>query len=114
MSGKGTGLKHWRAQRLTAMALAPLGLWFVYAIAALTGADYAAIHAWASQPLNALLLALFMAVMLRHALLGVEEVIQDYVHAPCVKYGALMAARIATLVLLAVALIAIAVLAFGG
>ncbi|HTQ35975.1 MAG TPA: succinate dehydrogenase, hydrophobic membrane anchor protein [Steroidobacteraceae bacterium] len=73
------GAHHWRAQRLTAIALLLLGTWFVIALARLPDYGYTAVHAWASGLWNATLLALFTAAACWHSLLGVQVVIEDYV-----------------------------------
>ena len=109
-----SGLGHWRVLRMTAVVLVPLVLWLAYGLTSLAGADYAAHRAWAGVPLNGILLAGFLVVMFRHAQLGTEEVIEDYVHAPCIKHAALIAVRVAAFGLLAIGLVAVAVLVFGG
>ncbi len=73
------GVHHWWAQRLTAVALVPLSLWFIYSLVAITGAEYAMVIAWLSQPLNAVLMLLFIFSLYYHAALGVQVVIEDYV-----------------------------------
>ena len=74
------GVGHWWQQRLTALVLLILGLWFVALTLALLHAGYASAHAMLAQPLNALLLIAFTAVMFWHAQLGLQVVIEDYVH----------------------------------
>ena len=103
----GTGLKHWRTQRVTAILLVPLVLWFAYSMAALTGQPYPVYHLWVSGTLNAFLLGVLLLVVFRHAQLGLEEVIQDYVHAPGAKRASLMAVRVCIFALLAVGLLSI-------
>ncbi len=76
------GLGHWRVQRLTAVALVPLALWFVTALMSLIGAPHAAVVAWISQPhITVLMLALVIALFW-HLQLGLQTVLEDYVHAP--------------------------------
>ena len=74
------GFHHWWAQRLTATALAPLGLWFVFSVIGLPSTDYWAVAAWVGEPLHAILLLLFLLTLLYHSSLGVQVVIEDYVH----------------------------------
>ncbi len=74
------GAHHWRAQRLTAIALALLGLWFVTSLALLPDYSYATVYLWASSLWNATLLALFAGAACWHSQLGVQVVIEDYVH----------------------------------
>ncbi len=74
-----TGADHWWRQRLTALALLVLGLWFVALTLDLLHASYVSAHAMLAQPLNALLMIAFTAVMFWHAQLGLQVVIEDYV-----------------------------------
>lgn len=75
---RGTGA--WRAERLTAIALVPLTLWLVASLVALAGADRAAFVAWLGKPLPALLTILLLILAFRHTALGLQVVIEDYVH----------------------------------
>ena len=72
--------RHWRNQRLTAIALVPLGLWFLVALLRQPALDYATVLGWLGKPLQALLAALFGGVMLWHSLQGVQIVLEDYAH----------------------------------
>lgn len=74
------GAAVWWAQRLTALALVPLTIWFVVSLVALAGAPYAAFIAWIQGPVTAVLLVVFLAVGFHHMQLGLREVIEDYVH----------------------------------
>jgi succinate dehydrogenase membrane anchor subunit len=73
------GVGHWWAQRVTAIALVPLALWFVVSVISLLGADYLAFKAWIGQFGNALLMILTALVLFYHAHLGMQVVIEDYV-----------------------------------
>ena len=72
------GLSHWWAQRLTAIALIPLVVWFAISLVMLTGADYGIVRAWIGSPLVMMLLVLTIAVGLHHAQLGMQVVLEDY------------------------------------
>jgi succinate dehydrogenase / fumarate reductase membrane anchor subunit len=74
------GVGHWWTQRLTAMALVLLGIWFVVLVLGLLHADYATARAAIGKPWNALLLIVFLVAMFWHAVLGLQVVIEDYVH----------------------------------
>jgi succinate dehydrogenase / fumarate reductase membrane anchor subunit len=74
------GVSHWWAQRLTAVALIPLGVWFLVSLLALPSFDYATIVTWMSGTWTALLLTLFVLIATYHSQLGLQVVIEDYVH----------------------------------
>lgn len=75
-----SGVGHWWTQRVTAVALVVLGLWFVATVLSLLHADYATAKATVAKPWNALLLILFVVTMFWHAVLGLQVVVEDYVH----------------------------------
>ena len=75
-----TGTEHFIHQRLTATALVLLGLWFVWFVIGLVGSDYAGAVYAVSRPWNAILLVGFLAVMFWHAQLGLQVVLEDYIH----------------------------------
>jgi succinate dehydrogenase / fumarate reductase, membrane anchor subunit len=75
-----SGVGHWWSQRVTAAALVLLGLWFVATVLCLLHADYTTARAAVAKPWNALLLIAFVLTMFWHAVLGLQVVIEDYVH----------------------------------
>jgi len=79
------GVKHWWVQRLTSIALLPLGIWFAVSLIALPLGDYAVLIEWAKQSFNPLLLLAFALVATWHSKLGVQVIIEDYVHTDGVK-----------------------------
>lgn len=78
MTSKGTAT--FIAQRASAVILLPLTIWFVWGIAAHARASAAETLAWLSEPLTAILFALFIAASAFHMRIGLNEVIEDYVH----------------------------------
>jgi len=74
------GVHHWWVQRLTAVALVPLSIWFVVSLLALPSLDHATVIAWMGQSWTALLLIVFVLVVTWHSQLGVRVVVEDYVH----------------------------------
>ena len=72
------GLGHWWAQRLTAIALIPLVVWFAISLVMLSGADYAMARAWIGSPLVMVLLILTIGIGLHHGQLGLQVVLEDY------------------------------------
>ncbi|MFC5435367.1 succinate dehydrogenase, hydrophobic membrane anchor protein [Rhodanobacter umsongensis] len=75
-----SGVGHWWSQRVTAVALVLLGVWFVATVLCLLHADYPTARAAVARPLNALLLVAFVLTLFWHAVLGMQVVIEDYVH----------------------------------
>ncbi len=108
------GAGHWWAQRLTAIALVSLTIWFVPSIAMLAGKSHGAVVAWLGAPLNAMLMALLLAATSTHLWLGLESVIEDYVHTERRHIGTMIAMKIAVAVLALAAFFAVAKIAFGG
>jgi succinate dehydrogenase / fumarate reductase membrane anchor subunit len=87
------GSHHWWAQRLTALALVPLTLWFIFSIIHLAGASHQVVIDWLSRPLAlGLMLALIIATF-HHLQLGVQVVIEDYVNDERIKMGAVLAVK---------------------
>jgi succinate dehydrogenase / fumarate reductase membrane anchor subunit len=80
MGSAHSGVTHFWRQRVTAAALVPLSLWFGISVLGLIGAHEAATLAFLSQPLNAILMAAFVVILLYHMALGLQVVIDDYVH----------------------------------
>ncbi|TAL83937.1 MAG: succinate dehydrogenase, hydrophobic membrane anchor protein [Rhodanobacter sp.] len=75
-----SGVGHWWTQRVTAAALVVLAIWFVILVLGLLHADYASARAAVARPWNALLLIAFVVTAFWHAVLGLQVVIEDYVH----------------------------------
>ena len=73
------GPGHWWSQRISAVALVMLGLWFAASFLRFDSLEYAVIVRWASDPINAVLLVLTVATMIYHSMLGLQVVIEDYV-----------------------------------
>lgn len=73
------GAHHWWMQNLTSIALIPLTLWLAYSIASFGGMSYEEITAWMQSPLVSVSLALLVVVMIYHAQLGIQVIIEDYV-----------------------------------
>ena len=85
MGSSHSGVSHFWRQRVTAAALIPLSIWFSVSVLGLMGAHEAATLAFLSQPLNAILMATFVVILLFHMALGLQVVIDDYVHGKASK-----------------------------
>jgi succinate dehydrogenase / fumarate reductase membrane anchor subunit len=108
------GVEHWWSQRLTAIALVPLSLWFVASVISLAGADYVTFTDWVASPLVSVLLILTIVATFWHAMLGAQVVIEDYVHAEGAKIALLVLLRFACFALGLAAVFAVLRIAFGG
>lgn len=89
------GVTHWTLQRMSAIALVPLTLWFAWSVVNLVGADYEAYHAWIAEHGNAMMLILFVIALFYHVQLGLQVVIEDYVHGEMIKYASVVAVKLA-------------------
>ncbi|SFF55064.1 succinate dehydrogenase subunit D [Fontimonas thermophila] len=103
------GVHHFWAQRISALALIPLMLWFVFSVAQLaTGpADFYAVRHWVSAPSVAVTLVLFLAAALYHSMLGVQVVIEDYIHAEGMKLTALVLSKFLHVIIAAASIFAV-------
>ena len=107
------GTSHFWAQRVTAVALLPLCAWFVISMVAIGNARYETVYAWVGRPAAALLFGVFVVSLFYHAQLGLQAVIEDYVHAHWLKVSSLMLLRLLTVLLAAAALFALLRIALG-
>ena len=107
------GTAHWWAQRLTALALIPLVVWFVLSVIVMLGAEHAAMVAWIKNPLVAIFLLLLILAGFQHAQLGMQVVIEDYVHTEWVKIAAVVAVKFAAIALGVATAFSVLKIAFG-
>jgi len=107
------GTHHWWIQRLTSIALLPLLLWFAVSFASLAAADHATASAWLRGPINAILMLALIASLFHHMQLGLQVVIEDYVHGHALKFVALIAIKYGTALLAIAAVFAVLKVAFG-
>lgn len=91
------GVHHWMHQRVTAIANIPLTLWAIWSALTLAaaGAEYETVRAFFAQPCNAILMVLFLVSVFYHAALGLQVVIEDYVHCETSKMLTLIAVKLA-------------------
>lgn len=106
------GTHHWWMQRLTSIALAPLVVWFVVAMIGRLGADHGAVSAWLASPLTAVLMILFVVAMFHHAQLGLQVVVEDYVHSEAVKFVLLVTFKLGSIAFAVAAVFAVLKIAF--
>ena len=107
----GTG--HFWGQRLSGIGLLILGLWFVYSVLTIPGFTHADARAFIGAPFNSVLLMLLVVTMAYHSILGVQVVIEDYVHGHGLKLASLIISRFAHTFLAVAAIYAIIKIGLG-
>lgn len=107
------GVGTFLAERISAIALIPLTLWFVFSVARLNALSYLGMRAWAHEPAHAVLLALFLATLFYHSNLGVTVVVEDYVAGEGRKLVMLLLVKFAHAALAAVGIFAVLTIALG-
>jgi succinate dehydrogenase / fumarate reductase, membrane anchor subunit len=108
------GVHHFIVQRTTAVALFFLGLYFVGFLISLIGTDYSAARAAVGHPCNAVLLIAFLFTAFWHAQLGLQVVIEDYVHTPALAIASQLAVRFACVLAALASVLAVLRIALGG
>ena len=108
------GLHHWWMQRLTAIALVPLVAWFAVSLVMMSGADYGVVRAWIGSPFVMVLLILTIVVGLHHGQLGLQVVIEDYIHGEGRKLALILLVRFVAVLSGLAAVVAILRIGFGG
>jgi succinate dehydrogenase / fumarate reductase membrane anchor subunit len=108
------GVEHWWMQRLTAIAMVPLAIWFVIAALGMIGADRAAMVAWMHSPMSPVFAILLIVAVIYHLALGLQVVIEDYIHSEGWKLGLIIVMRLWCIVLVGRGVLAVLTLAFAG
>lgn len=106
----GTGVHHWWLQRVTAVALVPLSIWFLFLVGGLVHATYPAVLASIAQPVHAIFLIVLSVCLFWHGALGLQVIIEDYIHTRwlevtlqvALRFGALLGALACVMAVLSV------------
>ena len=117
VTGLGTakdGVGHWWSQRVTSVALVALGLWFVASLLRMPNFGHEIVTTWIAMPLNSVLLLLLIGTLVYHSQLGVQVVVEDYVHHHGLKIATMLLLTFAHVVVAALAIFAVLRIAFGG
>lgn len=102
------GTKHWLFQRITALLMLPLIIWFIYSVlTVMVGVPRSIAAEWFASPFNAIGLLALMMTMFYHSKLGLQVAIEDYVHAPFAKSVLLLVLYVASFLLAIISAIAI-------
>ena len=107
------GSSHWYAQRVSAVAVALLGVWFLLSLLALGDVRYDAVVGWLGSPLGMTLAALLVAALAWHATLGLQVVFEDYIGDKGTRLVAIVAMKAALLVAGAAGVLAVLRIGFG-
>lgn len=107
------GLGHWKMQRLTALANVMLVAWFLISAISLAGAGYEETRAWLASPVSASLMVLLIMSAFYHVKLGIQVVIEDYVHHEGLKLLSLTALTLATIGLGVACIVAVLKISMG-
>ena len=107
------GLKEWRVQRWTAIALIPLGLYFTISMLSLVRSEQTTAAVWLGSPVPALLTILFLAGLFAHAVVGLRSVLDDYVHTRARRVAADLLVRALAITLGCAAVLAVLKLFLG-
>jgi succinate dehydrogenase / fumarate reductase, membrane anchor subunit len=108
-----TGTHHWWMQRVTAIGMALLGVWLIVSLASGVAADLTRLTAWIGNPVVAILLILFCATLFYHVRLGLQVVVEDYIHSEGLKVAALVGITFACVLGTVACLFSILKIAFG-
>lgn len=107
------GASHWWNQRLTAIALIPLALWFTFSIALMAVADYATVTAWLASPFTTGLMILVICVGFYHGYLGLQVIIEDYVSSESTKITMLIAIGLFAVLFATLGVVSVLKISFG-
>jgi succinate dehydrogenase / fumarate reductase membrane anchor subunit len=109
-----SGVGHWKMLRLTSIANVLLVLWFVFSAMALSGSGYQQVRAWLASPVSASLMILLIISTFYHAQLGLQVVVEDYVHHEGGRIASLVAIALLVLALAVACIVAVLTIAIGG
>jgi succinate dehydrogenase / fumarate reductase membrane anchor subunit len=108
-----SGVQHWWAERVSAVALVPLTLWFVASLIAHSQADYAGFLSWLRNPDTTIGMILLLIALFHHTELGLQVIIEDYVHSG-LKFAAVVAVRLSCVALAVAGIVAVLEIALAG
>jgi succinate dehydrogenase / fumarate reductase membrane anchor subunit len=109
-----SGTGHWWAQRVTALALIPLVIWFVISMIVITGANHETALSFISSPINAVLLTLLIIATFYHGQLGLQVVIEDYIHTKWLEVTLILSVKGGAIFLGVASVYAIIAISLGG
>ncbi|AZO41570.1 succinate dehydrogenase, hydrophobic membrane anchor protein [Mesorhizobium sp. M7D.F.Ca.US.005.01.1.1] len=107
------GVGQWWAERVTAIALVPLTIWFLASVVALTGSDHAGVVTWLRTPFATICMMLLLVALFYHMALGLQVVVEDYVHSGA-RFPVLIAIRLGCFALAVTGIVVTLRISLGG
>jgi succinate dehydrogenase / fumarate reductase, membrane anchor subunit len=107
-----TGSHHWWGQRLSALALVPLSIWFVASLVRMPFLNYDVLLMWLSSTFNVSALLIMMVAILYHAALGMQVVYEDYIRGEALKLVCILATKFIFIFLGVIAVLSVAKIYF--
>ena len=92
------GVNHWWSQRISGIALIPLIIWFLISAHHIFGSDLGEFKVWLGANANPVLLSLLIYASLYHGQMGLQVVIEDYIHLPFLKYALILFSKFTAIV----------------
>ena len=108
-----SGVEHWWAERVSAVVLVPLTLWFVAAAIAHTRSDYGGFIAWLRSPAATIGMVLLLVALFHHTALGLQVVVEDYIHSGA-KFAAIIAIHLCCFAFSVAGIVAVLRIGFSG
>ncbi len=109
-----SGTHHFVVQRLTALALVPITIWFCFSLAAMPQMDYANFISWLQSPVSASLMIITVLVTFYHAYLGLQVVIEDYISDHATRLAAIIAVQFICILMGVIGVVSVLKIATGG
>lgn len=113
LGAAGEGAGHWWMQRMTAVALLPLVIWFAFSVALIGEMNYEAITAWIASPIVAVLIILLIVSGFYHLQLGMKVIIEDYTHVEWMKLTGIILVDFACILLMVAGILSVLKIALG-
>jgi len=114
LGSAGEGASNWWTERLTAVALVPLTFWLVFSLLSLAAMTREEAMLWMQSPVNAVLLVLFLLTMFYHSFLGLQVIIEDYMHRKWLKVTTLISVQFAHVFLAVISIFSVLRMALAG
>lgn len=108
-----SGTSHWWSQRVSAIALIPLGLWLCLSLAMIAAYDHSQVVEWIRSPINGIALVLVIIALFYHAALGLQTIAEDYLSVEWLKIGLIIVIRLSAVALSATAVLSVLRIALG-